>query len=63
MAVGFLIKLIFLAQKNCEDYYEKAKALFIKYQNTFSRTDMDLGRAANVKHHIILTDPIPFKER
>ena len=24
---------------------------------------MDLGRAANVKHHIILTDPIPFKER
>ena len=24
---------------------------------------MDLGRAANVKHHIILTDPIPLKER
>ena len=46
-----------------EDYYQKAKALFIKYQNTFNRTDMDLGRAANVKHHIILTDPIPFKER
>ena len=46
-----------------EDYYQRAKALFIKYQNTFSRTDMDLGRAANVKHHIILTDPIPFKER
>ena len=46
-----------------EAYYQKAKALFIKYQNTFSRTDMDLGRAANVKHHIILTDPIPFKER
>ena len=46
-----------------EEFYEKAKALFIKYQNTFSRTDMDLGRAANVKHHIILTDPIPFKER
>ena len=64
MAVGFLIKLMFLVQKNFgEDYYQKAKALFIKYQNTFSRTDMDLGRAANVKHHIILTDPIPFKER
>ena len=41
-----------------EDFYQRAKALFIKYQNTFSRTDMDLGRAANVKHHIILTDPI-----
>ena len=46
-----------------EDFYQQAKALFIKYQNTFSKTDMDLGRAANVKHHIILTDPIPFKER
>ena len=42
---------------------QRAKALFIKYQNTFSKTDMDLGRAANVKYHIILTDPIPFKER
>ena len=37
--------------------------MFINYQETFSKTDMDLGRAANVKHHIILTDPIPFKER
>ena len=46
-----------------EDFYQQAKALFIKYQNTFSRTDMDLGRAANVKHHIILTDAILFKER
>ena len=46
-----------------EDFYQQARALFMKYQNTFSKTDMDLGRAANVKHHIILTDPIPFKER
>ena len=46
-----------------EDFYQQAKALFIKYQNTFSKTDVDLGRAANVKHHIILTDPIPFEER
>ena len=46
-----------------EDFYQQARALFIKYQNTFSKTDMDLARAANVKHHIILTDPIPFKER
>ena len=46
-----------------EDFYQQAKALFIKYQNTFSKTDMDRSRAANVKHHIILIDPIPFKER
>ena len=45
-----------------EDFYQQARALFIKYQNTFSKTDMNLGRAANVKYHIILTDPIPFKE-
>ena len=37
--------------------------MFTEYQDTFSKTDIDLGRAANVKHHIILTDPIPFKER
>ena len=24
---------------------------------------MELGRATSVKHHIVLTDPIPFKER
>ena len=46
-----------------EDFYQQAKNLFIKYLSTFSRKDMDLGRAAHVKHHIILTDPIPFKER
>ena len=46
-----------------ENFYQQAKALFTKYQDTFSKTDMDLGRTANIKHHIILTDPIPFKER
>ena len=46
-----------------EDFYQQAKALFIKYQNNFSKTDMDLGRAANVKHHIILTDPFHFHSR
>ena len=40
-----------------------AKELFMKYHNTFSKDDMDLGRATSVKHHIVLTDPIPFKER
>ena len=35
----------------------------MKYHTTFSKDDMDLGKATNVKHHIVLTDPIPFKER
>ena len=64
MAVGSLIKLIFLVQKNLvKTFTRKLRLLFIKYQNTFSKTDMNIGRAANAKHHIILTDPIPFKER
>ena len=46
-----------------EEFYSKAKELFIQYQDTFSKNDMDLGKATNVKHNIILTDPIPFKER
>ena len=28
----------------------------------FSKTDMDMGRTNLVKHHVKLTDPIPFKE-
>ena len=46
-----------------EDFHAKAQKLFIQYQDTFSKTDMDLGKATSVKHNIILTDPIPFKER
>ena len=30
--------------------------------NVFSKNDMDMGRTNLVKHHIELTDPIPFKE-
>ena len=29
---------------------------------TFSKTDLDMGRTNLVKHHIKLTDPVPFKE-
>ena len=29
---------------------------------TFSKNDLDIGRTNLVKHHIKLTDPIPFKE-
>ena len=28
----------------------------------FSKTDMDMGRTNLVKHHIKLTDPVPFKK-
>ena len=29
--------------------------------NIFSKNDMDMGRTNLVKHHIELTDPIPFQ--
>ena len=51
------------ASRYGEEFHQKAKELFLKYHNTFSKNDMDLGRATSVKHHIVLTDPIPFKER
>ena len=46
-----------------EDFHAKAQKLFTEYQDTFSKIDMDLGKATSIKHNIILTDPIPFKER
>ncbi|MCG8620490.1 MAG: RNA-directed DNA polymerase, partial [Proteobacteria bacterium] len=51
------------ASRYGEEFHQRAKDLFLKYHNTFSKNDMDLGRATSVKHHIVLTDPIPFKER
>ena len=29
----------------------------------FSKHDLDMGKTSVVKHNIILTDPIPFKEK
>ena len=46
-----------------EDFYHKTQELFKKYHTTFSKDDLDLGRATSVKHYIKLTDSIPFKER
>ena len=42
---------------------QQARDLFKRYSHTFSKDDLDLGRAKMVKHYIKLTDPIPFKER
>lgn len=42
---------------------EISQEICIKYQYTFSRNYMDLGRVATAKYVIVLTDPIPFKKR
>ena len=40
----------------------EAKEMLKRNAKTFSKNDLDMGRTNLVKHHIKLTDPIPFKE-
>ena len=46
-----------------KDLQEKAKNMLKRNASIFSKHDLDMGRTNLVKHNIILTDPIPFKER
>ena len=40
----------------------EVKEMLKRNAKTFSKNDLDMGRTNLVKHHIKLTDPIPFKE-
>ena len=40
----------------------EAKEMLKRNAKTFSKDDLDMGRTNLVKHHIKLTDPLPFKE-
>ena len=40
----------------------EAKEMLKRNAKVFSKTDTDMGRTNLVKHHIKLTDPVPFKE-
>ena len=40
----------------------EAKEMLKRNAKTFPKTDLDMSRTNLVKHHIKLTDPIPFKE-
>ena len=46
-----------------KELQEKAKNMLRRNASIFSKHDLDMGRTNLVKHNIILTDPIPFKER
>ena len=62
---GFwILKLIDLSglEKWSEDDKNAAIEMIKRNANIFSKNDMDMGRTNLVKHHIELTDPIPFKE-
>ena len=45
-----------------EKLQHEAKELLKRNAKVFSKDDMDMGRTNLVKHHIKLTDPVPFKE-
>ena len=61
---SWILKLTDLS--GLEDWPEhlqiEAKEMLKTNAKTFSKTDLDMGRTYLVKHHIKLTDPIPFKE-
>ena len=46
-----------------KDLQEEAKNMLRGNASIFSKHDLDMGRTNLVKHSIVLTDPIPFKER
>ena len=46
-----------------EELQVKAKDMLKRNASIFSKHDLDMGRTNLVKHNIVLTDPIPFKER
>ena len=58
--------LKFIDLSGLEDWPEhlqtEAKEMLKRNAKTFSKNDMDMGRTNLVKHHIKLTDPLPFKE-
>ena len=45
-----------------EHLQKEAKEMLKRNAKVFSKTDMDMGKTNLVKHHIKLTDPVPFKE-
>lgn len=50
-----------------EDYspeiQQAAKDMLKRNAGIFSKHDLDMGRTSLVKHNMILTDPVPFKEK
>ena len=61
---SWILKLIDLSglEKWSEDDKNAGIEMIKRNANIFSKNDLDMGRTNLVKHHIELTDPIPFKE-
>ena len=61
---SWILKLIDLSGlENWPEHLQiEAKEMLKRNAKIFSKSDLDMGRTNLVKHHIKLTDPIPFKE-
>ena len=61
---SWILKLIDLSglEKWSDEDKNAAIEMIKRNANVFSKNDMDMGRTNLVKHHIELTDPVPFKE-
>ena len=46
-----------------EELQIQAKDMLKRNASIFSKHDLDMGKTNLVKHNIVLTDPIPFKEK
>ena len=46
-----------------EHLQHQARALLKNHASLFAKHDLDMGRTSLVKHKIVLTDPVPFKEK
>ena len=42
---------------------QQVKELLIEFQDIFALNDLELGKTNLVKHHIPVTNPVPFKDR
>ena len=46
-----------------KELQDRAIDLLCRYENIFSRDELDHGKTSLLKHDIVLTDPVPFRER
>ena len=46
-----------------KSFQQQVNELLIEFQDIFALSDLELGKTNLVKHHISVTNPVPFKDR
>ena len=52
-----------LIQNWDQSLQQQVRELLMEFQDIFALNNLELGRTNLVKHHILLTNPVPFKDR